>query len=58
MSRNCCNGPEGADQQDQDPQQLPKEIARREKLLGKMDQACARLEERAQARAARRTRRI
>jgi transposase len=43
---------ERADQQEQDPQQLPKEIARREKLLGKMDQACARLEERAQARAA------
>lgn len=42
---------ERADQQDQDPQQLPKEIARREKLLQKMDQACARLEERAQARA-------
>jgi transposase len=43
---------ERADQQDQDPQQLPKAIARREKLLAKMDQACARLEERAQARAA------
>jgi transposase len=43
---------ERADQQDKDPQQLPKEIARREKLLQKMDQACARLEERAQARAA------
>jgi transposase len=43
---------ERADQPDQDPQQLPKEIARREKLLQKMDQACVRLEERAQARAA------
>jgi transposase len=43
---------ERTDQQDQDPQQLPKEIARREKLLQKMDQACARLEARAQARAA------
>ena len=43
---------ECADQQDQDPQQLPKAIARREKLLQKMDQACARLEARAQARAA------
>ena len=42
---------ERADQQDRDPQKLPKEIARREKLLQKMDQACARLEERAQARA-------
>jgi transposase len=43
---------EQADQQDQDPQRLPREIARREKLLQKMEQACARLEERAQARAA------
>ncbi len=43
---------ERADQQDQDPQRLPKEIARREKLLHKMDEACARLEQRAQARAA------
>jgi transposase len=43
---------EHADQQDQDPQRLPKEIARREKLLQKMDQACVRLEARAQARAA------
>jgi hypothetical protein len=43
---------ESADQQDQDPQRLPKEIARREKLLQKMDLACARLEARAQARAA------
>jgi chromatin segregation and condensation protein Rec8/ScpA/Scc1 (kleisin family) len=43
---------ERADQQDDDPQQLPQEIARREKLLAKMDAACARLEQRAQARAA------
>ena len=43
---------ESADRQDQDPQRLPKEIARREKLLQKMDLACARLEARAQARAA------
>jgi transposase len=43
---------EGADQPDRDPQQLPKELARREKLLEKMDLACARLEARAQARAA------
>jgi hypothetical protein len=28
---------EGADQQDEDPQALPREIARREKLLAKMD---------------------
>ena len=32
-------------------QKLPEEIARREKLLGKMDAACARLEARARARA-------
>lgn len=43
---------ERADQKDDDPQKLPKEIARREKLLAKMDQACATLEARAQARAA------
>lgn len=43
---------ERADQQADDPQRLPQEIARREKLLRKMDEACARLEERAQARAA------
>jgi hypothetical protein len=42
---------EQADQQDQDPQQLPKEIARRQELLQKMDAACAKLEARAQARA-------
>jgi len=43
---------ERADQKDEDPQALPREIARREKLLQKMDQACAQLEARAQARAA------
>ena len=43
---------ERADQKDEDPQKLPTEIARREKLLQKMDQACAQLEARAQARAA------
>ena len=43
---------ERADQQDEDPQRLPQEIARREKLLQKMDAACAQLEARAQARAA------
>lgn len=43
---------EAADQKDDDPQKLPKEIARREKLLAKMDEACAALEARAQARAA------
>lgn len=42
---------ESADAQDEDPQKLPQEIARREKLLGQMDQACARLEERARQRA-------
>jgi len=42
---------EQADQQDDDPQALPQEIARREKLLQKMDAACAQLEARAQARA-------
>jgi transposase len=44
---------ERADQKDDDPQALPKEIARREKLLAKMDAACARLEQRAQERAER-----
>ena len=34
-----------------DPQQLPQEIARREKLLEKMEKACAQLEARAQKRA-------
>ena len=43
---------EQADGQDHDPQQLPQEIARREQLLQKMDAACAKLEERAKARAA------
>lgn len=43
---------ERADQQTDDPQALPKEIARREKLLKKMDAACAQLEARARVRAA------
>lgn len=43
---------EAADRQDSDPQKLPQEIARREKLLRKMDEACAQLEARAKARAA------
>ncbi len=43
---------EHADQKDEDPQKLPQEIARREKLLQKMDAACARLEQRARERAA------
>ena len=43
---------EAADREDQDPQQLPAEIARRERLLEKMDRACAQLEARAKARAA------
>lgn len=42
---------EAADRQDDDPQKLPREIARREKLLKKMEEACARLEARAKARA-------
>lgn len=42
---------ETADRTQDDPQQLPKEIARRERLLQKMDEACAQLEARAQARA-------
>lgn len=42
---------EQADAQAQDPQQLPQEIARREKLLAKMEKACAQLEARAQTRA-------
>jgi transposase len=44
---------ERADQQTDDPQALPKAIARRQKLLQKMDQACAQLEQRAQERAER-----
>jgi transposase len=43
---------ESADQTEEDPQRLPQEIARREKLLQKMEAACAQLEERARARAA------
>jgi len=43
---------EAADRTDDDPQKLPQEIARREKLLQKMDAACAQLEARAQTRAA------
>ena len=43
---------EQADTQDKDPQKLPREIARREKLLAKMDAARAQLAARAQARAA------
>ena len=42
---------ENADQQNEDPQALPKEIARREKLRQKMDAACAQLEARARVRA-------
>jgi DNA repair exonuclease SbcCD ATPase subunit len=42
---------EQADQADEDPQKLPEEIARRQALLKKMDEACARLEARAKARA-------
>jgi hypothetical protein len=42
---------EQADAKDQDGQKLPEEIARREKLLAKMDEACAQLEARARARA-------
>jgi transposase len=41
---------EAADREDQDPQKLPEEIARREKLRHKMDEACAQIEARAQAR--------
>ena len=41
---------EQADQRDEDPQRLPEEIARREALLQKMDEACARLDAHAQRR--------
>lgn len=41
-----------ADAEDEDPQALPQEIARREALKAKLDAACARLEAAAQARAA------
>lgn len=40
-----------ADGQDQDCQKLPEELARREKLLAKMDRACEQLEQRARQRA-------
>jgi transposase len=43
---------EAADQKEQDRQKLPDEIARRERLLEKMNEACARIQARAQARAA------
>lgn len=43
---------EAADQRAKDPEALPKEIARRETWLRKMDEACARLQARARARAA------
>lgn len=43
---------EAADQKEQDSQKLPDEIARRERLLEKMNEACARIQARAQARAA------
>ena len=42
---------EASDREDADPQKLPEEIAQREKLLGKMEAARARLEARAAARA-------
>jgi transposase len=42
---------EAADAEDEDPQALPREIARREALKEKLDAACARLEAAAQARA-------
>lgn len=43
---------ESADQQEENPQALPQQIARREKLLAKMEAACAQLEQRARERAA------
>ena len=42
---------EAADTEEDDPQALPAEIARREALLAKLDAACARLEEEARAEA-------
>jgi transposase len=42
---------EAADTEDHDPQALPAEIARRERLKAKLDAACARLEAEAKARA-------
>lgn len=42
---------ESADTKEVDAQKLPEEIARREKLLQKMEQACAQMEARAKARA-------
>lgn len=42
---------EAADAEDEDPQALPKEIARRAALKAKLDAACARLETEAKARA-------
>lgn len=42
---------EAADAEDEDPQALPKEIARREALKEKLDAACARLEAEARAEA-------
>jgi transposase len=42
---------EAADTQDSDPQALPAEIARRETLKAKLDEACARLEAEARAEA-------
>jgi len=43
---------EQADANDPAPQALPKQLARGEKLLAKMDQACAQLERRTKERAA------
>lgn len=44
---------ESADAQgEEDPQQLPQELARREQLKAKLDTACSRLEQQAKARAA------
>jgi transposase len=46
------NKAEAADAEGDDPQALPAEIARREALKAKLDEACARLEAQAQAEAA------